>query len=142
MGAPPTGRPVCDDALLAASNRRAAAPVARSESVSAGTWISGEGTTDQRPTDGTRAQGKRYEDKGVIVQLQPGRRLQFSHFSPLSGLPDAAENYHTVTIELSHTPPITHVSLSQDNNASEQSREHSEKNWQTMLSGLKALLEK
>ena len=87
-------------------------------------------------------QGKRYEDKGVILQLQPGRRLQFTHFSPLSGLPDAAENYHTVTIELSHTPPITHVSLSQDNNASEQSREHSEKNWQTVLSGLKALLEK
>jgi uncharacterized protein YndB with AHSA1/START domain len=87
-------------------------------------------------------QGKSYEDNGVILQLQPGRRLQFTHFSPLSGLPDAAENYHTVTIELSHTPPITHVALSQDNNASEQSREHSEKNWQTVLSGLKALLEK
>jgi Activator of Hsp90 ATPase homolog 1-like protein len=72
----------------------------------------------------------------------PSRRLQFTHFSPLAGLPDAAENYHTVTIELWHTPPITHVSLSQDNNASEQSREHSEKNWQTVLSGLKALLEK
>jgi hypothetical protein len=30
----------------------------------------------------------------------------------------------------------------ESNDASEQSREHSEKNWQTMLSGLKALLEK
>jgi hypothetical protein len=39
-------------------------------------------------------------------------------------------------------PPLTEVSLSQDNNTSEQSREHSEKNWQLMLSGLKALLEK
>jgi uncharacterized protein YndB with AHSA1/START domain len=87
-------------------------------------------------------QGKRYQDKGVILHLQPARRLQFTHFSPLSGLPDSPENYHTVTIELSHTPPLTHVSLSQDNNPSEQSREHSEKNWQMVLSGLKALLEK
>jgi uncharacterized protein YndB with AHSA1/START domain len=87
-------------------------------------------------------QGKPYEDKGVILQLKPGRRLQYTHFSPLSGLPDSAENYHTVTIELSPTPPLTQVSLSQDNNASEQSREHSEKNWQIVLSGLKALLEK
>jgi uncharacterized protein YndB with AHSA1/START domain len=74
-------------------------------------------------------QGKPYEDKGVILRLEPGRRIQYSHFSPLSGLPDSPDNYHTVTIELSQKPPITHVSLSQDNNASEQAREHSEKNW-------------
>jgi uncharacterized protein YndB with AHSA1/START domain len=89
-----------------------------------------------------RWQGKPYEDKGVILQLTPGRRLQYTHFSPGSGLPDSAENYHTVTFELSPTPPLTQVSLSQDNNASEQSREHAEKNWQLVLSGLKALLEK
>jgi uncharacterized protein YndB with AHSA1/START domain len=83
-------------------------------------------------------QGKPYEDKGVILQLKPGRRLQYTHFSPGSGLPDSAENYHTVNLELSPTPPLTQVSLSQDNNASEQSREHSEKNWQVVLSGLKA----
>src|SRR5438105_13906870 len=28
-------------------------------------------------------QGKPYEDKGVILQLEPGKRLQYSHFSPL-----------------------------------------------------------
>jgi uncharacterized protein YndB with AHSA1/START domain len=87
-------------------------------------------------------QGKPYEDKGVILRLEPGRRLQYSHFSPLSGLPDSPDNYHTVTIELSQTPPMTHVSLSQDNNATEQAREHSEKNWQIMLANLKRVLEK
>src|SRR5437763_13862494 len=46
-------------------------------------------------------QGKPYEDKGKILKLQPERVLQYSHFSPLSGLPDKPENYHTVTIELS-----------------------------------------
>jgi uncharacterized protein YndB with AHSA1/START domain len=44
--------------------------------------------------------GKSYEDKGVIRKLKPGRTLQYTHFSPLSGLPDRPENYHTVTIQL------------------------------------------
>src|SRR5687767_14694031 len=45
-------------------------------------------------------QGRAYEDKGVILQFKPQKRLQFSHFSPLTGQPDKPENYHTVTIDL------------------------------------------
>jgi uncharacterized protein YndB with AHSA1/START domain len=86
-------------------------------------------------------QGKPFEDKGVILQLEPERVLQYSHFSPLSGLPDAPDSYHTVTIELADQSPGTRVTLSQDNNATEQARQHSEKNWQTMLDGLKKILE-
>jgi VCBS repeat-containing protein len=86
-------------------------------------------------------QGKPYEDKGVILQLKPGRTLQYSHFSPLSGVPDEPGNYHTVTIELSGQQNQTLVSLSQDNNATEEVREHSGKNWGMMLSALKAFVE-
>ena len=39
-------------------------------------------------------QGKSYEDKGVILRLEPQRLIQYSHFSPLSGLPDTPANYH------------------------------------------------
>ena len=87
-------------------------------------------------------QGKAYEDKGVILAMVPGRVLQYSHFSPLSGLPDAQEHYHTVTIELSVAGGRTVVSLWQDNNPTEQARGHSEKNWEMMLAGLKKILEK
>ena len=86
-------------------------------------------------------QGKAYQDKGTILKIDQERVLQYSHFSPLSGQPDVPENYHTVTIELSGQGRQTNVSLSQDNNATEQDREHSEKNWQMMLEGLKKLLE-
>jgi uncharacterized protein YndB with AHSA1/START domain len=86
-------------------------------------------------------QGKAYQDKGTILRIDQERVLQYSHFSPLSGQPDVPENYHTVTIELSGQGRQTNVSLSQDNNATEQDREHSEKNWQMMLEGLKKLLE-
>ena len=87
-------------------------------------------------------QGKTYEDKGVILRLVPRQIIQYSHFSPLSGLPDVPENYHTVGIELSEKGTQTFLSLSQDNNPTEKSREHSEKNWTMMLESLKTLLER
>ena len=85
--------------------------------------------------------GKSYEDKGVLLEVKPERTLKYSHFSPLSGLPDKPENYHTVTIELSGKGDQTKVSLSQDNNPTEEAREHSEKNWEMMLDGLKKYVE-
>ncbi len=86
-------------------------------------------------------QGKPFEDKGVVLRIEPGRTLRYSHFSPLSGLPDEPGNYHTVTVELSAEGNRTRVSLAQDNNPTEQAREHSEKNWSMMLGGLKKLVE-
>jgi uncharacterized protein YndB with AHSA1/START domain len=86
-------------------------------------------------------QGRKYEDKGVIRQLTPGRALQYTHFSPMSGEPDRPENYHTVTIQLSAEGQQTRVSLTQDNNPTEEARSHSEKNWGTMLEGLKRVVE-
>lgn len=86
--------------------------------------------------------GKKYEDKGMILKLEQCRLIRYSHFSPLSGRQDLPENYHTLTIELSNTEKQTFVSLLQDNNATEENREHSEENWKIMLDGLKKLLER
>ncbi len=86
-------------------------------------------------------QGKAYEDKGTILQLQPERILQYSHYSPLSGVPDTPENYHTVTVGLSPDGEHTHVVLTQDHNATEEERVHSEQNWNIMLAALKKFVE-
>jgi uncharacterized protein YndB with AHSA1/START domain len=86
-------------------------------------------------------QGRKYEDKGVIKQFKPEKALQYTHFSPLAGLPDKPENYHTVTIQLAPEGNRTRVSLTQDNNATEEERAHSEKNWESMLGGLKKFVE-
>jgi uncharacterized protein YndB with AHSA1/START domain len=85
--------------------------------------------------------GKPYEDKGVILRFTPQCTLSYSHYSPLSGLPDKPENYHTVTIELTEVGGQTHVVLAQDRNASEEERAHSELTWRMMLSDLKKLVE-
>ena len=86
--------------------------------------------------------GKPYEDKGRILKIDPRALLRYSHYSPLSGLPDTPENHHTVTIELSGNDGTTNVRLSQDNNANEQAKQESEKNWTMMLDGLKKLVER
>jgi uncharacterized protein YndB with AHSA1/START domain len=85
--------------------------------------------------------GKTYEDKGVILQFNPERALQYSHFSPLSGLPNKPENYHTVTIELTPYGDKTHISLTQNNNKTDTERAHSEQNWNMMLVTLQKYLE-
>ncbi len=86
-------------------------------------------------------QGKEYEDMGVILRFEPNRILQYTHFSPLSGEQDIPENYHIVTVELSPEGTWTRILLLQDNNPTEESRQHSEKNWAMMLANLKKLLE-
>ena len=85
--------------------------------------------------------GKRYEDKGEILEIEPGRRLKMTHFSPLSGEDDVPANYHTLVYELEEHGDKTRVSLSQDNNPSEEAAEHSRGNWQKMLTGLKEVVE-
>jgi uncharacterized protein YndB with AHSA1/START domain len=87
-------------------------------------------------------EGKPYEDKGQVLQTEPGAILQFSHYSPLMGKPDVPENYHTVTYKLANDGEYTHVVLTQDNNANEKEMQHSRSMWQTMLEGLKKVVEK
>jgi len=86
--------------------------------------------------------GKKYEDKGVILKIEPEKTFQYSHFSPMSGKPDVPENYHTVTIYLADGADRTEVTLTQDNNTDEKSPLQSEKNWAVMLEGLKKYVEK
>jgi len=86
-------------------------------------------------------EGKAYEDKGTVLEVEPRRRLSVTHYSPMSGQPDVPENYHVVTYELTELRNGTRVSLRQDNNATADEVEHSKQNWSTVLAGLKRCVE-
>ena len=86
-------------------------------------------------------EGKAYKDKGTILKNEPERLLRYTHFSPLTGEPDIPENYHIVTVELAGEGSGTRVTLTQDNNETDQARADSEKNWTAMLEGLKGIVE-
>ena len=86
-------------------------------------------------------EGKPYEDKGIILQFEPEKLLVTTHWSPLSGVPDVPENYHTVSYKLSGKGESTKLTITQDNNATEDEKIHSEQNWKMMLDGVKKMLE-
>jgi uncharacterized protein YndB with AHSA1/START domain len=86
-------------------------------------------------------QGKSFTDKGKVLKVEPEKSLVTTHWSPLSGVADSPENYHTVTYTLRAKGESTEVTITQDNNATEQEKEHSEENWRTVLDGMKKLLE-
>ena len=86
-------------------------------------------------------QGKPYEDKGKVLQLESGKLLVSTFWSSLSGLPDIPENYKTVRYELSSEDGGTSLTVTQDNNSSEEEVRHSEENWTMVLNGIKRLLE-
>ncbi|MGC4940712.1 SRPBCC domain-containing protein [Kribbella sp. DT2] len=85
-------------------------------------------------------EGKAYQDKGEVLEVEPRRLLKVTHYSPLGGQPDVPENYHTLTYELSGDSP-TSLSLSQDNNASEEEAEHSRGMWEMLVQGVKKVAE-
>ncbi|MEO6884998.1 MAG: SRPBCC family protein [Jatrophihabitantaceae bacterium] len=85
--------------------------------------------------------GKPYEDKGTVKVVDKPHRLVVTHFSPLAGEPDKPENYHELTYDLSESGGHTKIVFSQDNNPDEEAAKHSKENWDTMLDGLKRVVE-
>jgi uncharacterized protein YndB with AHSA1/START domain len=87
--------------------------------------------------------GRSYEDKGTVLAVQPERLLRYTHWSPMGGSEDKPENYHTVTYELAGDDGKTTLTLSQDNNASQEEADTmADNNWGPVLNGLKEMVEK
>jgi uncharacterized protein YndB with AHSA1/START domain len=90
--------------------------------------------------------GKKYEDKGEVLDVQPQKRLSMSHWSPLSGTADAPQNYHVVTYDLNPQRNATVVTLTQSNlsggvkPADIEKRQEFEKNWSMVLDGLEKVV--
>ncbi|WP_295124449.1 SRPBCC family protein [uncultured Chitinophaga sp.] len=85
--------------------------------------------------------GQAYEDKGTIIDIIPEKLLHTTYLSGMSGQEDVPENYANVIYEISEQSGKTVLSITQDNNDTEESRQHSEQNWNTVLEGLKLLVE-
>src|SRR5262245_27624356 len=88
-----------------------------------------------------QSEGVRYENKGIVLAYDPPRCLEFSHYSPRSGLPDLPRSYHTVKIELDEVGRRTRVTLKEEDNPSKEACAHAQKSWELMLKGLKQFVE-
>ena len=74
-------------------------------------------------------EGKSYEDKGTILEVDPPRLLRYDYWSNASGTADIPENYIVLTFELVESDGVTTITLSQQGAESEEARAHSEQNW-------------
>jgi uncharacterized protein YndB with AHSA1/START domain len=87
-------------------------------------------------------EGKKYEDKGEVIEAEPGKLLHTTYFSPMVDGEDKPENYHHVVYTLEPSNGDTTVHLSQDNIKDEKGLKHVEENWTKVLEVMKDLLEK
>ncbi len=86
--------------------------------------------------------GTAYMDKGTVLDVEPERRLTYTHWSPMGGSEDKPENYHTVSCELAAEGGQTTLTLTQDNNLTQEAADQmAENNWGPMLHGLKETAE-
>jgi len=86
-------------------------------------------------------QGKSYEDKGTIIDVQKNKLIKYDYWSSMSGIEDKPENYVIITYQLSGEDGNVALKLSQENIPDEKTKTHSEENWNKVLKGLKKVAE-
>ncbi len=77
--------------------------------------------------------------KGVITAIEPNRLLEHTCFSP--EFENEPSKHTTVTYKLSSENDITNLSVTQGEFADEDTYNHTQASWDTVLEGLKTILE-
>jgi uncharacterized protein YndB with AHSA1/START domain len=86
--------------------------------------------------------GKKYEDKGTVLDIVENELIKYSYWSSMSGIEDRPENYAILTYTITGVDGDVKVSVLQENIPDEKMKAHSEENWNKVLQRLKKLLEK
>lgn len=86
--------------------------------------------------------GNKYEEKGIILNVEPNSQLQYSHWSHFDGLPDEPENYRTWTFDITRKKETILLTISEDNIPTEKQKNRSDEFWKEALSKIKKIVEK
>jgi len=85
--------------------------------------------------------GNKYEEKGVLLNIDTHRQLQYTHWSNFDGLPDKPENYRTWTFDLDEENGLTQLLISEDNIPTEKQKSRSDEFWGEVLLKIKQITE-
>jgi uncharacterized protein YndB with AHSA1/START domain len=86
-------------------------------------------------------EGKTYQDKGKILDIEEGRYVKYNYWSSMSGTEDKPENYADITYTLSEEGGKTVLVVTQENIKNQEAKEHSEQNWQSVFGKMKEMVE-
>src|SRR6187551_3564185 len=60
-------------------------------------------------------EGKKYEDKGTILDFQKNKMIKYDYWSSISGIEDKPENYVTITYKLTEKDDQVNLTIIQEN---------------------------
>lgn len=86
-------------------------------------------------------EGEPYEDTGIILEIEPDKRIVMDYSSSFSGDTDNPQNHRVLTYLLEAQDGQTVLTVTQDNNPSEEAAVESTQSWQSILQTIKKLLE-
>jgi len=86
-------------------------------------------------------EGKQYEDKGTILDIEENKLIKYTYWSSMSGAEDTAENYLIITYEISGEDNDVKLTITQENIPDKNRKEISEENWAKVMSDLKDVVE-
>lgn len=87
-------------------------------------------------------EGKSYEHKGTILNVESNKLLRYSYWNSMSGIEDKPENYVNITYELFEEDNKTTLDVTQENIPNEKMKEASEQYWTAVLHNIRKILEK
>ncbi|HVV54833.1 MAG TPA: SRPBCC family protein [Mucilaginibacter sp.] len=86
-------------------------------------------------------EGKTYRDTGTVLDIDPGRSVKYNYWSSMSGTENIPENYLDITYDLAESDGKTILTITQERIKSEESKSHSEQNWQWVFGKMKEMVE-
>jgi uncharacterized protein YndB with AHSA1/START domain len=92
-------------------------------------------------------EGKDYEDRGTVLSFEPLKGLSFNYWSAFSGIEDKPDLRQIVTYRLDDVDAKAagvagiKITVEQSNVDTQERADHSAKNWQGVMQGLKKLVE-
>ena len=86
-------------------------------------------------------EGKTYQDKGTILEIDPGKFIKYNYWSTMSGTEDKPENYANISYGLDEKNGKTTLTVTQDNIKNKESAEHSEQNWLNVFGKMRDMIE-
>ena len=86
-------------------------------------------------------EGHKYEDGGVILDIDAPKLLKYTYWSSMSGTENKPENYNNITYDLSVKDGTTILVITQDGVKNQEAADHSEQMWTSVFDGLKKMIE-
>ncbi|NEW08564.1 SRPBCC domain-containing protein [Paenibacillus sp. SYP-B3998] len=86
--------------------------------------------------------GKVFEDKGHLLELEAPKVFSYDYWSGLSGTDDTPENYSIIKFTLLNQDNKTILKLKHSNFCTWTMYEHSDKNWEETLDSIKKIAER